>query len=222
MDSELSTKFKAIKTVNIIEDDKTIRNNLTRYLKLEDDIEIGIASDSIENYFELLHNCDDDQSTTLLLDIGLPGISGLEAIPGILKANPEIDIIILTTFEEESKILEAMCLGAVAYLSKRTSLSDIAQTIRIVHQGGSYMSPMIARDIFNYVQKSNKNDTDSILRPRQLQVLKGMVDGKSHIIIGQELFISPETVRSHVKLIYKALQVKNKAEAITKYLRGRK
>lgn len=208
------------KLINIIEDDKILATNLVRYLKLNDDIEIGIVAESAEAYFSKRLEFTNHAPDTLLLDIGLPGISGLDAIPKILEMSPNLDIIVLTTFEEERKILKAMCLGAVAYLSKRTSLSEIVRVIRIVNEGGSYMSPMVARDIFNYMVKSSHNPIDDILTSRQKEVITGMVDGKSHIVIGKELFISPQTVRSHVKNIYKTLHVKNKAEAIAKYLRG--
>lgn len=206
--------------LNIIEDDAGIRSNLTTMFAMIDDIEVGIVANSAEDYFVKRQKLPNHKPDTLLLDIGLPGISGLDAIPKILSLSPNLDIIMLTTFEEESKILKAMCLGSVAYLSKRTSLTEIVNAIRIVHQGGSYMSPMIARDIFNYFVKAKHNPMDDLISARQKEVLEAMVDGKSHVQIGEQLFISPLTVRSHVKNIYKALHVKNKAEAITKYLKG--
>lgn len=213
-------KIYAKQLLNIIEDDEGIRTNLIAMFNMIDDIEIGIVANSAESYFSQISKMSDHKPDTLLLDIGLPGMSGLEAIPQILTISPNIDIIMLTTFEEESKILKAMCLGSVAYLSKRTSLTDIVNAIRIVHEGGSYMSPMIARDIFNYFVKGPQNPMDKLISERQKEVLVAMIDGKSHKEIGEQLFISPLTVRSHVKNIYKALHVKNKAEAIVKYLKG--
>lgn len=208
-----------LKIVSIIEDDDVIRNNLIRFFEMTEDIQIGITANSVEQYIELSREYADHSPTTLLLDIGLPGMSGLDGIPHILKLHPAIDIIMLTTFEEEQKILKAICLGAVAYLSKRTSLTDIVEAIRVIANGGSYMSPMIARDIFTYILNANLNPYDDMLTDRQQQVIKGLVDGKSHVEIAKELFISHETVRTHVKNIYKILHVKNKAEAITKYLK---
>lgn len=208
------------KTINIIEDDDVIRTNLIRYFELIEDFKVGITANSVEDYIEQRNEFSDHFPDVIMLDIGLPGMSGLDAIPTLLKLSPSVDIIMLTTFEEESKVLKAMCMGAVAYLSKKTSLKDIVEAIRIVQAGGSYMSPMIARDIFNYMLKTNNQVGESLLTDRQMEVLKKMVEGKSYIQIGKELFISPETVRTHIKNLYKVLHVNNKAEAIAKYLRG--
>lgn len=209
-----------IKIVDIIEDDLVIRNNLVRYFDIIDDIHVGIVTNSAEQYIYMTEQRPDYKSDIMLLDIGLPGMSGLEAIPKLVEVNPDMDIIMLTTFEEEKKVLKAMCLGAVAYLSKRTSLADILEAIRVVHKGGSYMSPMIARDIFNHFLDSDKNPFDELLTKRQREVLHGMIDGKSHNDIASELYISAQTVGSHVKNIYQALHVRNKAEAIVKYLKA--
>lgn len=208
------------KLINIVEDDPVIRENLIRFLDMMPDIQVGITANSIEQYVEKRNELKYHQPSALLLDIGLPGKSGLEGIPQILDLDPNLDIIMLTTFDEERIVLKAICLGAVAYLSKKSSLEEIVNAIRLIDKGGSYMSPMIARDIFTHFLKANTNPMDKILTARQVEIINAMVDGKSHIEIGKLLFISPETVRSHVKNIYKALHVKNKAEAITKYLKS--
>ena len=204
--------------LGIIEDDKVIQTNLMRYLELSGQIKISVSAFSVEEYFSKIQENPTIQSDVLLLDIGLPGMSGLEAIEPILKQNEGLSIIILTTFEDESMNLKAMCSGAVAYISKKTSLKKIEEAIRIVANGGSYMSPNIARDIFNYMVKSKENTSDKLLSKRQKEVLEKLVEGLSYTQIGKALFISPETVRTHIKNIYKALHVNNKVEAIKKYL----
>lgn len=214
---EVKTQTRTLK-LSIIEDDKIIQTNLMRYLVLSGDIEISISAFSVEEYFEKLKEYPSITSDILLLDIGLPGMSGLDAIVPILEQNSSLSIIILTTFEDESMILKAMCSGAVAYISKKTSLKKIEEAIRIVANGGSYMSPNIARDIFNYMVKSKDNKSDKLLSSRQKEVLEKLVEGLSYTQIGKALFISPETVRTHIKNIYKALHVNNKVEAIKKYL----
>lgn len=202
----------------IIEDDKVIHTNLIRFLQLSDNIDISTSAYSVEEYFENLETNPSLHSDILLLDIGLPGMSGLDAIVPLLQRTPNLSIIMLTTYEEESMILKAMCSGAVAYISKKTSLKNITEAIQIVANGGSYMSPNIARDIFNYMVKTKEKPSNPLLSDRQMQVLEKLVEGLSYTQIGKELFISPETVRTHIKNIYKALHVNNKVEAIKKYL----
>ncbi len=157
----------------------------------------------------------------MLLDIGLPGMSGLEGIPDIRYRLPEVDIIMLTTYEEEEKILAALCAGACAYLSKRASLEEISNAIGVVNAGGSYMSPGIARQIVKHFSGAPVRKVEAqILTDRQLHVLKQLVDGHTYGTIAKQLGLSPETVKTHVKNIYRSLHVHNKAEAIQKYMRG--
>lgn len=208
------------KVINIVEDDPLILENLIRYINLQADMKIGITTDSVESYLCKLKQSPEIEAQVLLLDVGLPGKSGLEALPIFRELQPNTDIIMLTTFEEEKVVLKAMCNGAVAYITKRTSLNQIIDAIRIVINGGSYMSPMIARDIFNFMVRTKTPEKSNILSKRHLEVLERIVDGKSYTTIAHELFISPETVRSHIKLIYRALEVNNKASAIKKYLAG--
>jgi len=208
-------------TISIIEDNKMIRNNLSKYVGFTDDISVNIIAGSVEEYLNKIENVNEDDTDILVLDIGLPGMSGLEGIQPIRAKQPSTEIIMFTSFEEEDKILKAMCSGASAYISKKTSLEQIVEGIRIVHNGGSYMSPQIAREIFNYMMHSNTAAPvrPSLLSERQNEILVKLVDGKSYQKISEELDISIETVRTHIKKMYKVLQVSNKAEAITKYLR---
>jgi len=145
--------------------------------------------------------------------------SGLESIPALLEAVNDLEIIMLTTYEEETVILKALCNGASAYLSKKSSLEEIANTVRIVKNGGSFMSPNIAREINDHLIGGGKSKA-TILTSRQKEILELLISGKSYQAISKELFISYETVRSHIKNMYKTLQVNNKTQAISKYLRG--
>jgi len=147
-------------------------------------------------------------------------MSGLDGISHIIKVLPDIDIIMLTTYEEEEVILKALCSGACSYISKKASLKQIVDAIRIVAKGGSYMSPSIAREIVNHLLGGPKEVKNS-LTERQNQILKSLSEGKSYRHISEELFISVETVRSHIKKLYRQLQVSNKAEAISLYLQGK-
>lgn len=197
----------------------TIRKNITKFLSFHGEFEVVEAFGSVED-FE--HKKSIDPGFTidvLLLDIGLPGVSGIEGIPVIKGKLPDLDIIILTTYEEEDMILRDICAGACSYLSKKASLDEILECVRVGVNGGSYMSPSIAREIVNNLM-GGRISKATILSDRQKQILLGLVGGKTDKTIGKELFISPDTVKGHIKKMYRTLQVNNKAEAMAMYLRG--
>lgn len=210
--------------VAMIEDNQKIRESVIKYLSFHSDIDVVLSFGSAESYFEHINEEPEFNIDVLLLDIGLPGMTGLDAIKQILEHQPNLDIIMLTTYEEEHKIMQAMCSGAVAYISKRESLESILEAIRIVNNGGSYMSPMIAREFFNLVSKdklSFTGDDKQVISIRQKEILELLVKRKTYNEIASELFISIETVRSHIKRMYKVLKVNSKSEAIHKYLTGK-
>ena len=204
--------------VSIIEDNKVIRDNVSKFISFHDDFEIAAVHGSAKTFLESLQ-IGGVQTDILLLDIGLPGISGLEAIPLILEKMPELNIVMLTTYEEEDVIVKALCSGACSYISKKASLEEIVEALRIVAAGGSYMSPSIAREIVNHLM-GGRISKATILTDRQREILEKLVDGKSYQTIAAELYVSIETVRSHVKKMYKVLHVNNKTEAITQYIKG--
>ena len=205
--------------VSMIEDNDVIRKNVIKFIGLHEEFEVVDVFTSVESFFHHQNVHPNFQVDVLLLDIGLPGISGLEGIPLIKEKMPETDIIMLTTYEEEDMILKAICSGACSYLSKKASLTEIVDAIRVVVEGGSSMSPSIAREIVQYLMGGKLQKT-SILTDRQKEILTGLVDGKTYKTIGKELYISPHTVKCHIKKLYQVLQVNNKAEAIAMYLRG--
>lgn len=203
----------------MIEDDLVMRTSVVDFVGMHEEFESIVAFNSAEEFFEHTNSQPTFSADIMLLDIGLPGRSGLESIIDIKEKLPTLDIIMLTTYEEEDVILKALCLGACSYLSKSTSLTQIIDCIRIVSKGGSYMSPSIAREIVQYLMGGQVSKA-TILTSRQREILQLLSEGKSNRIISEELFISYETVRSHVKNIYEVLQVNNKASAIAKYLKG--
>ncbi len=217
----ITKKTTTIKTIqlSIIEDNKSIRDGVGTYVGFQEDMELVFATDSVEAFLRRIEKSETKQPDILLLDIGLPGISGVEGIPYILEKLPDLDIIMLTTYEEETVILKAICGGACSYLSKRASLDEIIEAIRIVDKGGSYMSPVIAREIVQYLMGGQVSKA-TMLTERQKSILKELVKGKTSRAIAKELFISTETVRSHIKRMYKALHINSKAEAIAMYLKG--
>jgi len=205
--------------IDIIEDHRIIRDNLVRNFEFQPDFLLNTVAASVEEYLVQTEDSN-KRSDVILLDIGLPGMSGLEAIPLLKTKYPAMDIIMLTTYEEEDIIVKALCTGACSYISKKASLQEIGDAIRIVHAGGSYMSPSIAREIVTYLMGGRVSKA-TILTERQREILQRMVDGKSYTAIAEELFISPETVKTHIKKLYHVLHVHSKSEAITLYLRGK-
>lgn len=205
--------------VSIIEDDETIKKNLLTYMGFFDDLQVHKSCSSVEEYLRHL-SLGKDASDVLLLDIGLPGMTGLEGISHIKEQKPDLDIIMLTTYDEEDKIINALRSGACSYLSKKTPLERILDTIRLVHDGGSYMSPAIARKLTLYMTKGtiSKNQT-SQLTPKQVEVIEGLVDGLSYNALAEKMNVSASTIKTHIKRIYQTLHVKSKAEAVAKYLK---
>ncbi len=204
--------------VSMIEDNKVIRDNVSKFISFHEEFEMKAVHGSAKTFLDALE-IGGVELDILLLDIGLPGISGLEAIPLILEKMPDLNIVMLTTYEEEDVIVKALCSGACSYISKKASLEEIVEALRIVAAGGSYMSPSIAREIVNHLM-GGRISKATILTDRQREILEKLVDGKSYQTIAAELYVSIETVRSHVKKMYKVLHVNNKTEAITQYMKG--
>ena len=199
----------------IIEDDPVVQESLSAFISIQENIELLTISNSVEDFLEWAHTCN-NMPQILLLDINLPGISGIEGIPSILKHFPNIDIIMLTTFEDTDSIFSALQLGACSYVSKQTPLSEIIEIINIVAAGGSYMSPAIARKVANYFT-AKKNPLNA-LTERQRQVVDLVVEGKSYKMIATELFISLDTVSHHIKKIYRALNINSNTELVKRVL----
>jgi DNA-binding NarL/FixJ family response regulator len=204
--------------LGIIEDDLVIRESLETFLNAHPALQFSVVAGSVEDFLEKIEKpFKRPVVDVLLLDIGLPGMSGLDGIRHIRQKSPDTDIIMLTTFEEEEKIFKALCSGACSYISKRTPMATIQEAIFTVHRGGSFMSPSIARKVVqHFMPKARKED--AILSPRQEQIVEGLVDGLSYKLIADKLSISIDTVRDHIKRIYRILEVNSKAEVIRKAL----
>ena len=205
--------------VSVIDDNSVVRENIGKYISMQEDLNLGGLHTSVQDFLNVPMTVYPDYIYVLLLDIGLPKVSGLEGLPLILEKFPQLNVVILSSYEEEDIILKAIYAGACSYVSKTASLHDIAAAVRIVAEGGSYMSPSIAREIVNYLM-GVKVSKASILTERQHEILQKLVDGKSYQTIATEMYLSIETVRSHIKKMYRVLHVENKSQAISQYLRG--
>jgi DNA-binding NarL/FixJ family response regulator len=200
--------------VAIIEDDDEIRKSLAILVNGSAGFEcINCYSDCESAIAEI----EDDPPDVILMDIGLPGMSGIEGVRIIKSKLPEIDILMLSVHEDNQRVFEALCAGACGYLIKDTQPSKLLDAINEVRCGGAPMSSKIARMVVN----SFKTNPHEQLTTRETEVLSQLCKGKSYKKIAETLFISEETVRRHIKNIYKKLQVGSKSEAVAKALKER-
>lgn len=205
--------------VGIVEDNKKIRDLIQRYLDMQDELKCPVAVDTVEEMLEYLE--EHQNPRVILMDIQLPGMSGIKGIGLIKEKYPDIDIIMLTVYHDSHKIFNALRAGASGYLLKHTSLPEIKESILKLIDGGAPMSPQIARKVINHFQENApKRDPESDLTPREHDIVNGLVDGLSYKMIADRYDISIDTVRAHIRNIYKKLHVNSKAEVIAKSLKG--
>ena len=201
-------------TICIVEDDESIRTSLLSFIEAKTLYKVLDVFESVEDFMS-----SDYQPSILLLDIGLPGVSGLDGLPIIKKKFPELDIIMLTTYQEVDIIFKALSIGACSYISKRTPLPKIIEALHIVAGGGSYMSPSIARKIADRMQGINRTQKIS-LTDQQKKIISLIIDGKKYSEIAHSCDITINTVRFHIKKIYNLLEINSKVQLYKKYIDG--
>lgn len=205
--------------IGIVEDNVKIRNLIQRYLDMQESLSCKTAVDSVEEMLD--HLKEHDPPDVMLMDIQLPGMSGIKGIEIIKKNYPDVEIIMLTVYHDSHKIFDSLVAGASGYLLKHTSLPEIKESIENLVAGGAPMSPQIARKViehFNQPEPEKKPKSD--LTSREQDIVNGLVDGLSYKLIADRYDISIDTVRAHIRNIYKKLHVNSKAEVIAKSLRG--
>jgi DNA-binding NarL/FixJ family response regulator len=186
---------------------------------MQDGLSCPVAVDSVEDMLDYLE--EHPLPDVILMDIQLPGMSGIKGISLIKEEYENIDIIMLTVYHDSHKIFNALRAGASGYLLKHTSLPEIKESILKLLDGGAPMSPQIARKVINHFQENApKKNADSDLTPREHDIVNGLVDGLSYKMIADRYDISIDTVRAHIRNIYKKLHVNSKAEVIAKSLKG--
>lgn len=205
-------------TIGIVEDDIEVRDTLRAFCRSQTCLKCEICEASAEALLAQL--TDQNVPDVILMDIGLPGMSGIDAIRLLKGRYPTTDIIMLTVYRDPHRIFESLCAGASGYILKTTSFSQIIDAIEVVHSGGAYMSPEIARKVVDYFQPHRPLDMPSPLTEKEKEIVFGLVEGLSYKMIADRLNITHHTVRSHIKNIYQKLQVHCKVEVIGKSLRG--
>lgn len=198
----------------IIEDHKTYGERLARALNRIDGIACTQRFTACEDAFAALGS--EPAPQVLLLDVGLPGMSGIEGITRLRQLAPATAIIILTVFEEDDKIFRAICAGAAGYLLKTSSTEDIAAAIRSAASGGSPINPHIARRVLEMFSKANMPQKDYGLTPRELDILKLLVDGSTIKDAAAQLGIGYYTADEYIRSVYVKLQVRSRGSAIAK------
>jgi DNA-binding NarL/FixJ family response regulator len=202
----------------IVEDDPVIRESLRTFLTSDPQFALVSTASNMEEFLEILGDDLRISPSILLLDIQLPGQSGIEGIPAIRELRPKLNIIMLTTFEDSERIFAALCAGACSYLSKRVSLVTIRDAILTVHRGGSYMSPSIARKVVEHFTPAPKKP-EAQLTPRQQEIVDCILSGLSYKMAAAKLGITLDTVRTHIKHIYEVLEINSKGELFKKALK---
>jgi len=191
----------------IIEDDKTIREG---YHYLIDNTSPYTVVNAYPSFDAAKLKIAKDNPDVIILDIQLPGTSGIDALPLLKKMLPNVYIIMLTVYETEKVILDALANGASGYFTKNTPSSKIIDAIKEVMHGGGPMSPDVSKKVIMSLQKNQH----SPLTKRETQILELIAEGKDRGQIAHQLFIDVETVKTHVKNIYIKLDVNSKADAI--------
>ncbi len=197
----------------------------TRICIVEDNVAVkdgfALILNSISSYYVIntytnceaaIKNLKNDSPDIILMDLELPGMSGIKGTAEIKKILPKVDIIINTIFEDSDLVFEALCAGASGYITKNSNYKELLDSIDQVVKGGAPMSTKIAK----MVVKSFQKNPHSPLSNRETEVLEQIAKGKSYSGIAKELFITKETAKSHIKNIYSKLQVNSKAQAIAK------
>lgn len=200
--------------VIIVEDDPDIGTTLERILNISNGMRCIAVYQSAEDLLKEVHSIDAD---LILMDISLPGISGIEATRNSKVISPHLEILILSVHDEDQMVFDALSAGAIGYVLKNTPTHKIVTHIKEAMNGGSPMSQKVARKVVDSFHIS----TNTIFTTREIEVLQKLCNGLSYKLIADSLYISQDTVRSHIKSIYRKLHVNSKSEAIIKAMKNR-
>jgi len=206
-------------TVWLIEDHKTYGDRLMRALNRLDGLHCPQRFTACEDAFAAL----DQQAApdVILLDVELPGVSGIEGMARLCQLAPRVAMVILTVFEDDDKIFRAICAGAAGYLLKSASTEDIATAIRSAASGGSPINPRIARRVLEMLSKTNEPPRDYGLTPREREILQLLVEGRTTKDAAAQLGIKYYTADEYIRSVYEKLQVRSRGSAVAKAIHER-
>lgn len=205
--------------VAIVEDNNTIREGLAALINGTEGYKCTGSFGDIESFLPKINSLPID---VVLMDIGLPGMNGIDGAKAAVIKNPNLSILMLTVYEESEFVFDALCAGACGYLVKKTPPARLLEAIKDANDGGSPMSSRIARQVITAFKEGKNITTDSDnygLSDREISVLNLLSDGYNYQEIAETLFISVDTVRHHIRNIYKKLHVHSQSEAVAKAIR---
>jgi DNA-binding NarL/FixJ family response regulator len=205
--------------VAIIEDQKDIREGLAILIGGTPNCEVTAVFPDMER---ALDDIDSQLPDIVLVDLGLPGMSGVEGIRILKSRHPALQFLVLTSYDDDERVFSAMCAGACGYLLKKTPPARLLEAIAELHSGGAPMTPEIARQVVEFFRdKAPSENGEYHLTPNETRLLKLLVDGHTYKTAASEMDVTIHTVSFHARNIYKKLQVHSKSEAVSKALRHR-
>jgi DNA-binding NarL/FixJ family response regulator len=207
------------KNILVYEDKSDFREALVQLINSSEDY---YCVDAARNCSQVIQQVNKYKPEVVLMDIDMPEINGIEGVRLIRSIDKQVKIIMLTVFEDNKNVINAICAGASGYLLKKHCLDKLFESIEEVLMGGAPMSANIARMALDFIAEGGPVGTDQYnLTIREKEILGLLVNGNSYKMIAATLFISNETVKSHIRNIYEKLQVHNQSEAVAKALKNR-
>ena len=204
--------------VAIFEDNKPLRESLRQ---LVDNTEGMVCTGVFADANKLVRSLQLSRPDVVMMDINMPGVSGIEAVQIIREKFPTVRIMMQTVFEDEDKIFAAICAGASGYMLKKTAPFKMIEAVRETYLGGSPMTASVAAKVLQIVRLQNTSEKNEFidLSEREKEILSFLVKGKSYKAVAATCFISVDTVSTHVRHIYEKLHVHSKGEAVAKAIR---
>ncbi|MEP7373999.1 MAG: response regulator transcription factor [Chitinophagaceae bacterium] len=201
--------------VVIFEDNRTLRESLLQLVNSQEDM---VCTGAFEDANKLMRSMQLANPDVVLMDINMPGVSGIEAVQTIKEKFPGVNILMQTVFEENDKIFAAICAGASGYMLKKTAPQKMVEAIRETHTGGAPMTASVAVKVLQMFRIQSRETKKEFvdLSDREKEILALLVKGKSYKGVAAECFISIDTVSTHVRHIYEKLHVHSKSEAVAK------
>ena len=202
--------------VMIVDDHLVVREGLRQLLEIEDDIRVIAEAGSGLECLEMLEKTLPD---LVFMDVRMPGISGIETTRLVCQRHPQVKVIVLTIYEDDQYVREAIKAGAKGYVLKKVGREELIRIVRDVMEGQAFLDPQVTSAVFEHVKgRAGKTARDATLTQRELEVLQHIAEGKNDRTIAESLHISEHTVRSHIKTLYRKLGVSSRAHAVAKAL----